>query len=154
MGARFATREIPIGSVQPGGAQRIGEGFVTASLLFCVGAMAVVGSFNAGLMGDHSMLLAKSALDFVSAAMLSVTLGVGVMLSAVAVLLYQGALVLLSSVLRPVLTAPIIAEMTCVGSLLIVGLGLNMLGITRLKVADMLPAILLAPIVLHVFTLF
>lgn len=129
---------------QPGA--RIGEGLVTASLLFCVGSMTVVGSLNAGLTGDNGMLFAKSALDLVSSTLLSVSLGAGVLLSAGVVLLFQGALVLLAGVLRPVLSAAAVAEMTCAGSLLIIALGLNLLQITKIRVADYLPALLIAPL--------
>ncbi len=132
----------------------IGEGFVTASLLFCVGSMTVVGSLNAGLKGDHSMLFAKSILDLVAAAMLTVSLGPGVMLSALFVLAFQGSIVLLAGVLQPLLSDTAIAEMTCAGSLLIMGLGLNLLGITKLKIADMMPAILAAPVIVWVISLF
>ncbi|MHC1786772.1 MAG: DUF554 domain-containing protein [Christensenellales bacterium] len=124
----------------------IGEGFVTASLLFCVGSMTIVGSLNAGLSGDYGMLLAKSVLDLISSVMLSVSLGLGVMLSGVFVFLFQGALVLLAGVLKPLLSSDAVALMSGTGGLLILALGLNLLGITRIKVADMLPAILLAPI--------
>ena len=92
-------------------------------------------------------------LDLISSTMLSVSL-LGVLLSAVVVLLFKGALVLLAQVLKPILSAPAIAEMTCVGSLLIIALGLNILNITKIKVADYLPAILLAPLVVLVQGLF
>lgn len=129
----------------------IAEGFVTASLLYCVGAMAVVGSLNAGLMGDNEMLYTKSVLDGVSAVMLGSGLGIGVVWSAGAVLLYQGIIALAAGVLAPLLTDSAIAEMTCAGSLLILGLGLNMLGITKIKVADYLPAVFIAPILAMIF---
>ena len=133
--------------VSPGGADgSIAKGFVTASLVFCVGAMAIVGSLNAGLTGDYEMLLTKSVLDLISSAMLSVSLGIGVMFAAVFVLVFQGAIVLLAGVLQPLLTAAAINEIVCAGSLLIVGLGLNLMGITKIKVADYLPAIVIAPI--------
>lgn len=125
----------------------IARGFVTASLLFCVGAMTIVGSLESGLTGDHSLIFTKSALDFVSSMMLASTLGVGVLLAGGFVLVVQGGLVLLSGVLAPVLSQAMITEITCVGSLMIVGLGLNLLNITKLKVADFLPALLLAPLV-------
>lgn len=124
----------------------IAQGFVTACLLFCVGAMTIVGSLNAGLTGDYEMLLTKSVLDLISSAMLSVSLGIGVMFAAVFVLVFQGAIVLLAGVLQPLLTAAAINEIVCAGSLLIVGLGLNLMGITKIKVADYLPAIVIAPI--------
>ena len=125
---------------------KVAEGFVTASLLFCVGAMAVTGSLDAGLRGENATLYAKSALDFVAAIMLSSTLGIGVILSAAAVLVYQGAIALLAGFIAPLLTPSAINEMACAGSLLIVALGFNLLGITRIKVADLLPAIIVAPV--------
>ena len=124
----------------------VSEGFVTASLLFCVGAMAIVGSLSAGLRGEYETLFTKSLLDGISACMLAVSLGVGVALSAVMVFLYQGAIVLLANVIAPVLSETATAEITAVGSLLIVALALNMLGITKIKVANFLPALLFAPL--------
>lgn len=124
----------------------VAQGFVTACLLFCVGAMTIVGSLNAGLTGDYEMLLTKSVLDLISSAMLSVSLGIGVMFAAVFVFAFQGALVLLAGFLQPLLTTGAINEIVCVGSLLIVGLGLNLIGLTKIKVADYLPAIVIAPI--------
>ncbi len=124
----------------------VARGFVTACLLFCIGAMTIVGSLNAGLTGDYEMLLTKSVLDLISSAMLSVSLGIGVLFAAAFVLVFQGAIVLLAGLLQPLLTAAAINEIICAGSLLIVGLGLNLLGITKIKVADYLPAIVIAPI--------
>lgn len=117
--------------------------FVTASLLFCVGAMAVVGSLQSGLTGSHDMLYTKSLLDGISAIVLTASLGIGVGLSAVSVLIYQGAITLLAGLLAPVLTDAVVAEMTCVGSMLIFALGLNMIGVTKIKVMDFVPAIFL-----------
>lgn len=126
-----------------GGGAGIAQGFVTASLIFCVGAMAVVGSLQSGLSGDNSTLYTKALLDGISSMVLTASLGVGVGLSAVCVLVYQGALTLLAGLLSPVLSDAVIAEMTCVGSILIMALGLNMLGITKLKVMDYILAIFL-----------
>lgn len=123
------------------GQGKIASGFITASLLFCVGAMGVVGSLQSGLTGNHEMLFTKSVLDFISSIVLSASLGVGVLLSAVTLLLYQGVITLLAQALAPILTDAVVAEMTSVGSLLIIGLGLNMLGITKLKIMDYVPAI-------------
>lgn len=124
----------------------IAEGFMTASLLFCVGAMTIVGSMNAGLQGDNSLLLTKSVLDLISSCMLASSLGVGVLFAALFVLVFQGGLVLLAGVLQTVLTNPdIIAEINCAGSIMIIGIGLNLCGITKLKVANFLPAILFVP---------
>ncbi len=124
----------------------VARGFVTASLLFCVGAMTIVGSLESGLTGDHSLIFTKSALDFVSSMMLASTLGVGVVLAGGFVLVVQGGLVLLAGVLAPVLTDGMILQITCVGSLMIVGLGLNLMNITKIKVADLLPGLILAPL--------
>ena len=132
------------------GGSRIGEGFVTASLLFCVGSMSVVGSLQSGLTGNHETIFTKSMLDFVSAIILASSLGLGVCLSGAFVLVYQGAIVLLARWAAPVLSDYVVAEMSCAGSLLIVALGLNMLGIAKLKVANLLPAMFL-PIILCLF---
>lgn len=117
------------------------QAFITASLLFCVGAMAVVGPLTAGLTGDNSTLIAKAALDFVSSLFFAAALGPGVLLSASVVLVYQGAIALLAGLLAPVLTDAIITEMSAVGGLLIVGLGINMLGMAKVRVGNLLPAI-------------
>ncbi len=122
---------------------KLAEGFVTATLLFCVGAMAVVGSLNSGLNGDHSVLFTKSILDGVSSVVFASAMGAGVLLSAVAVFAYQGAITLLAQFLAPVLSDAAVAEMTCVGSLLIVAIGLNLLKLTNIKVMNFLPAIFL-----------
>ena len=119
------------------------DGFVTASLTVCIGAMAVVGSLQSGLTGSHDMLFTKSLLDGISAIVLTASLGIGVGLSAVSVLIYQGAITLLAGLLAPVLTDAVVAEMTCVGSMLIFALGLNMIGVTKIKVMDFVPAIFL-----------
>ena len=131
-----------------GKAAQISQGFITACLLFCIGAMTIVGSLNAGLRGDNEMLLTKSLLDFISSMMLSATLGIGVIFSAAFVLVFQGAIVLLAQVLAPVLSDTCIAELTCAGSLMILTLGLNIVGITKIKVINFLPALLLVPLVL------
>ena len=128
----------------------IAEGFVNASLLFCVGAMAIVGSLQSGLVGDNSMIFTKSLLDFTAAIIFASTLGFGVLLSAFPILIYQGGIVLLAHFLAPFLTDVVIGDMTCTGSLIIIGLALNMLGITKLKVMNMVPAIFL-PILMYLF---
>ena len=132
------------------GGGRLGEGFVTASLLFCVGSMSVVGSLQSGLTGNHETIFTKSMLDFVSAIILGSSLGLGVCLSGAFVLVYQGAIVLLARWAAPILSDYVVAEMSCAGSLLIVALGLNMLGVTKLKVGNLLPAMFL-PIILCLF---
>lgn len=131
----------------------ISEGFVTSSLLFCVGAMAVVGSLESGLQGNHTTLFAKSVLDGVSSIIFTSSLGIGVMLSSVAILVYQGSITLLAGCLSSVLTDSVISNMSAIGSLLIMGLGTNMLGASKIKVANLLPAIFL-PILIDIIMKF
>lgn len=118
----------------------ISQGFVSASLLFCVGAMAVVGALNSGLFGNNDTLFAKSALDGVSSFLFSLTMGIGVLLSAVAVFLYEGLIACGAFLLKGVLSTAVITEMNAVGSLLILALGINMILKANIKVANLLPA--------------
>ena len=128
----------------------IAKGFVTASLLFCVGAMAIVGSLESGINGNHEILFSKSLLDLITSFILATTLGIGVMFSAAFVFLYQGSITVLAQFIGPYLSDVVIAEMTCVGSILIIALGLNMLGVTKLKIMNCIPAVFL-PILLCLF---
>lgn len=128
----------------------ITEGFITASLLFCVGAMTLVGSLQAGLSGNYDMLYMKATLDLVSSIVFASALGIGVLFSAVLLFAVEGSIVLLANFVAPILTDTVIAEMTCAGSLLILALGLNLLGVTKLKIMNYMPAILL-PILLCQF---
>lgn len=121
----------------------IAKGFVTASLLFCVGSMAIVGSLESGLTGNHQTLFAKSVLDGVSSIVFASTFGFGVMLSAGAVFLYQGLITVTASLIKPFLIPPVIAQMSAVGGLLIMAIGFNILEFKRIKVGNMLPAILI-----------
>ena len=133
------------------GKTSIAEGFVTASLVFCVGAMTIVGALNDGLTGDHQMLFTKATLDFVSSMVFASSMGIGVLLAAAAVFVIQGSIACLASLVAPLLqSGNTITEMTVVGSVLIVGLGLNILGLTKLKVMNYVPAIFL-PILLCMF---
>lgn len=116
------------------------SGFVAASLLFCVGAMTIVGSLQSGISGNHETLFAKSLIDGIAGMVLASAFGIGVMLSAVFVLVYQGLITLCACFLEPVLTDVIICEMTAVGSLLVVGLSFNMMKITKIKVMNSVPA--------------
>ena len=118
------------------------QGFVSATLLFCVGAMAVVGSLEAGLSNNPDTLLAKAALDGVASVIFASTMGIGVILSIVPLLLYQGGIALLATYIAPLFTSAMITELSAVGSLLIIGLSLNMFGIMheRIKVANFLPS--------------
>lgn len=131
--------------VSKNGGGRFTEGFVTASLLFCVGSMAIMGSFDAGLRGDYNTIFAKSALDCVMAVTFAATMGVGVLFSGATVLVYQGALTLLAGVVEPFLSAAVVTEMSAVGGIMLIGTGMNILGLTqkRIRVGNMLPAIVL-----------
>ena len=126
------------------------QGFISATLLYCVGSMAVVGSIEAGLQNKPDTLLAKAVLDGVSALILSSSMGMGVALSALPLLAYQGAIALLAMLLGNFLPAEAIAEVSATGSLLIIGLGFNMLGFSkaRIRVGNMLPAILIPAVYL------
>jgi uncharacterized membrane protein YqgA involved in biofilm formation len=132
----------------------VAEGIISATLLFCVGSMTITGSIQAGLTGDNSILITKAMLDLVSSMMLASTLGIGVLLSSAAVFVIQGGLVLLSGLISSVMTTASINEMTAVGSLLIIMIGTNLMGITKIKVADFLPAILFTPVFCYIFSLF
>lgn len=132
----------------------VAGGFVTGSLLFCVGAMTIVGSLNAGLSGDNELLITKSVLDLISSCMLASTLGIGVLFASLFVLVYQGALVLCASLLQTVLSdTALIAEITCAGSVMIIALGLNIIGVTKIKVANFLPALLLVPLFYYLYSI-
>ncbi len=134
----------------PGG--RAGRGgdvvqaFVSSSLLFCVGSMTIVGSLNAGLTRDYELLFTKSIMDLFSSTMLAASLGVGVLFSAIFVLVFEGGICLLAGVLAPYLNEYARGEMISAGSIVIVLLGFNILRMTRFKVIDYLPAIVIAPL--------
>ena len=122
------------------------EGFVTASLLFCVGAMTVLGSIQDGL-GDHSILYLKSLLDGIASLFLATTLGVGVGLSIIPVVVVQGGIALSAHAVQPLMTSSVLSSISCVGGALILCIGLDLSGIKRLPVGNMLPAIILAAVV-------
>lgn len=128
----------------------LAEGFVSSSLLFCVGAMAIMGSLQSGLAGNHQTLYTKSVMDFISSIVFASSLGIGVLFSSVAVFVYQGAITLAASFLSPLLETTTVAEMTCTGSILLIALGLNLLGITKIKIMNYIPAIFM-PILLCLF---
>ncbi len=128
----------------------IAQGFVTASLIFCVGTMAVLGSIDSGIQGNHTTLFIKSILDGVMSIILASSLGLGVMLSAISILLYQGTITLFASSLQPYMTGDTLREMGVIGGILICVIGLNLLNITKIKVGNMLPAVFL-PILYYCF---
>ena len=122
----------------------IGDGFVTASLIYCVGAMSVVGSIQEGLTGDASILYAKSLLDGITAIFFASSMGVGVAFSSVSVLLYQGIITIMAGFFTDILSEQVINEMTATGGVLIIGISLSMLKLVEVKIANLLPAILFA----------
>ena len=126
------------------GTGRIAEGFVTASLLYCVGAMAIMGALQDGLGGPPTILYAKAALDGVASIALTSTLGIGVLFSIIPLLVYQGGITLVAELAETVLTEPVVTEMNAVGGLLIVAIAIDLLGIRRLPVGNLLPAVFVA----------
>lgn len=126
------------------------QGFVQASLVFCVGAMAVMGAIQDGINHDPTILYNKAVLDGIAAVAFSASLGMGVIFSAIPVLVYQGGITILASWVEQFLTQAMITQMTATGGLLIIALGLNMLKITTIRVGNLLPALLLA-ILLSIF---
>ncbi len=122
------------------------KAFVTSTLLYCVGPLAILGSLQDGLQGDYSILLTKSGLDGVASVAFASTLGVGVLFSTLPVGVYQGGITVAASLLQPYLSSSIINAMTATGGLLILGIGLNILKISQIRVANLLPAILVAAV--------
>ncbi len=116
-------------------------GFVTASLMYCVGSMAIVGSLESGLTGNHATLFAKATIDGIVSVILGSSLGIGVLFSSVSVLLYQGSITLLAGLLKPLLIPAVVSQMSATGGVLIAGLGLNMIREKKIKVGNMLPAV-------------
>lgn len=124
---------------------RFAESFVTTTILFCVGSMTVIGSISAGLNHEYSILFTKTIMDFVSSMAFAAALGPGVLLSAVSVLVIQGAIALLAGVAQPLLTPEVVTEMTAVGGVLLFGMGINLMGISerKIQVGNMIPGIFL-----------
>lgn len=124
---------------------RFTEGFVSACILFCVGSMTIMGSLEAGINHDYTIIYAKSTLDLVSSMAFGAAMGIGVTCSVVFILLFQGGLTLLAGLIAPALSAAVVTEMSAVGGTILIGMAINMLGLgrERIKVANMLPAIFL-----------
>ncbi len=127
----------------------ISQAFVTTSLMYCIGAMAITGALQSGLQNDHTTLYAKSLLDFVVSIIFGSTLGIGVVLSGISVFIYQGSITLLAVFLKTLLQDPVIREMTAIGGILIAGISLNMLGLTKIRLANLLPAVFI-PIFIYI----
>lgn len=130
-------------------ASNLGEGFVAATMIFVVGSMAIVGSLESGLLGVNATLYAKSVLDGITSILLASSLGAGVIFSSIPVLMYEGGIILLAGAMEPYLGAAVINEVVVVGSLLLIGLGLNILEITNLKIMNYVPAMLLPIIIMQ-----
>lgn len=129
------------------GETTIAEGFVSAVLVFCVGAMAVMGALDAGLKDDHRILITKAIIDGIASIIFASTKGIGVALSAGAILVYEGGIMLMARFIAPYLSEAVVYEMSAIGSLLLVMIGLNLLELTKIKVMNFLPAMFL-PILL------
>ena len=125
------------------GKGKITEGFVTGTLVFAVGAMTIMGSLDSGLKNDHTILIAKSVIDGISSIIFASTMGVGVAFAGLSVFVIEGGISLLASLVAPLLTEVVINEITFVGSLLILGISFNLLGVTKLKLLNMMPAMFL-----------
>ena len=130
---------------------RFGEGFITAFLLFCMGSMTILGAFEEGLGSDPNLLMAKSLLDGFSSIALAASLGAGVLFAVVPLLLYQGGLTLFAASLAESFSTPVVDELTAVGGLLLLGLGINILGIKQLKIMNMIPALIVAVVLSIIF---
>lgn len=127
----------------------LANGFVTASLVYCVGAMAIMGALESGLSNKHDILKAKSLIDGISAVVFASSLGIGVCFSAISVFIYQGTITLTAAFMKPFLVASVVNEMSAIGGLLIVAIGANMLEIKRIRVGNMLPAIFI-PLIYYI----
>lgn len=156
-----APRERPVPNRGPGLHTRSPQtsssfvaGFVGASLLFCVGPMAIMGAIQDGLTGDYSTLAIKAVMDGFAAIVLASSMGVGVLFSAFTILVYQGSITMAAGLVQGILTPAMVSELTAAGGILIFAIGLGLLEIRRVKVANMLPAIFFAPLVYHLFGLF
>ena len=142
----------PAGPGAAGGGTRFSHAFLTASLVFCVGPMTILGSIQDGLTGDYTLLAVKSTMDGFAALAFSSTLGPGVIFSALTVLLYQGGLTLGAGWADAVLSEPMVAEMTATGGVLMLALGLGLLQVKKIRAGNLLPAIVIAPLIVAVVT--
>lgn len=125
-------------------------GFVTCTLIYCVGSMAIVGSIQSGLSGNHEILFSKALLDGIMSITMAVSMGVGVIFSSISIFIYQGTITMLAQLMQSLLSDVVVTEMTAIGGVLIMAIGLNFLEIKRIKVGNMLPAIFL-PILYYIF---
>lgn len=132
-------------------AAEIAKGFVNASILFCTGAMAIVGSIQDGLAGDYTTLFAKATLDGLISLIMAANLGIGVALSAVSVAVYQGSITLMAGAIEGMLSQQILAELTAAGGIMIMAIGTNMLELTKVRIANLLPGIIVSVVLAKYF---
>ena len=140
---------------ETGSGSKFVRGFMVASLLFCIGPMAILGSIQDGLTGDYKLLAVKATLDGFASIAFASTLGIGVMFSSIIVLVYQGGVSLLAGQLNSIITDPMMNEMTATGGVILVGLGIsNLLEIKKIRVGNFLPALAIAPLIVWILSLF
>ncbi len=140
---------------ESGSNSRFVRGFMVSSLLYCIGPIAILGSIQDGLTGDYNLLAVKSTLDGFASIAFASTLGVGVLFSSLIILIYQGGISLLAHQLNAIVTAPMMAEMTATGGILLIGVGIsNLLDIKRIRVGNFLPALAVAPLIVWILSLF
>lgn len=140
---------------EAGEASRFIRGFLTASLLFCVGPIAILGSIQDGLTGDYKLLAIKSVLDGFASLAFASTLGVGVLFSALMILIYQGSLSLLAQQLHAIISTPMMDEMTATGGILLMGIGISgLLELKPIRVGNFLPALAIAPLIVYILSVF
>ena len=125
------------------------KGFIYTSLLFCVGSMAIVGSITDGIKGDYSILVTKAVMDGIISIPFAASMGVGVLGSAVPILLYQGSLTLLASKVQSFFTPTMVRELTSVGGVIVMGIGVNVLGLQKVRVGNFIPALLFIVLILY-----
>lgn len=147
---KWIERKLPSKNEGPG----IAQGFVTATLIFVVGSMAIIGAIDSGLRNDHDVLIMKGIIDGFTSVILSSTLGIGVMIAALPVFLYQGIITLFSTQISRFVPDDLlqffISEMTATGGLMIVGIGLNLIGITKIRVANLIPGIAVVAVIVTI----
>ncbi|NLV74728.1 MAG: DUF554 domain-containing protein [Chloroflexi bacterium] len=144
---RQVAKKLPASSLG-----RFSEGLITASLVFCIGPMTLLGSIQDGLTGDYTLLAIKSLLDLFSSLIFASSLGIGVVFAALVVLVYQGAITLLAVYAQQLLTTAMINEMTATGGVMIIAIGLLLLDLKKIRVANLLPALFIAPAIVAILT--
>lgn len=130
------------------------KGFIYASLVFCVGSMAIVGSIADGVKGDYSILFTKAMMDGIISIPFAAGMGFGVLGSAIPILVYQGSLTLLAKLLQPLFNPTVVRELTAVGGVIVMGIGINILGLKKIRVGNFLPALVLIVLILYIKTVF